>query len=232
MNIRMLNAIKADVTFQLKQGFYLVYILLTIIYMLIVHQLPEHMRIVVVPIVIFFDPSIVGFFFIGGIVMLEKTQGILDFLIVTPLRSKEYLMAKAISMAMLAILASCAITLVAYQDEVRWSLLILGIGISALIFTLYGFFVAAKCKSLNAYFIKMIPYMLLIVLPCLLLLVQTPFDWVFSVFPSVAGIRIVYGAFTGMHWLEAGLHLIYLSIITRVCLHIVDKKIFGGSYGE
>ncbi len=176
MNIRMLNAIKADVTFQLKQGFYLVYILLTIIYMLIVHQLPEHMRIVVVPIVIFFDPSIVGFFFIGGIVMLEKTQGILDFLIVTPLRSKEYLMAKAISMAMLAILASCAITLVAYQGEVRWSLLILGIGISALIFTLYGFFVAAKCKSLNAYFIKMIPYMLLIVLPCLLLLVQTPFD--------------------------------------------------------
>ncbi len=72
--MRITNAIKADVKFQVKQGFYAVYVIITLIYMLIIYQLPDHMGEIVVPLIIYFDPSIVGFFFIGGIVMLEKRK--------------------------------------------------------------------------------------------------------------------------------------------------------------
>lgn len=230
--MRITNAIKADVIFQVKQGFYAVYVFLTLIYMLIIYQLPEHIGAMAVPIIIYFDPSIVGFFFIGGIVMLEKAQGVLDYLVVTPLRSKEYLMAKAISLTVLAIVASSMITLMTYRSAVHWLLLILGIGLSSLLFTLYGFFVAAKCKSVNEYFVKMLPYMLLIVLPCFLMLIETPYRWIFNIFPSVAGLKVVYGAFIGIHWAEATLNIIYLLIITVFCLYSVDKKIFGGGFDE
>jgi fluoroquinolone transport system permease protein len=230
--MRIVNAIKADVKFQVKQGFYAVYIIITLIYMLIIYQLPEQMGKMLVPLIIYFDPSIVGFFFIGGIVMLEKSQGVLDYLVVTPLRSKEYLMAKAISLTVLAIVASSVIALVTYKEAVHWPLLILGIGMSSLLFTLYGFFVAAKCKSVNEYFVKMIPYMFLIVLPCFLMFIESPYSWIFNIFPSVAGLKVVYGAFIGIHWVEAVLNLIYLLLVTILCLHSVDTKIFGGGFGE
>jgi fluoroquinolone transport system permease protein len=230
--MRITNAIKADVKFQVKQGFYAVYVIITLIYMLVIYQLPDHMGQIVVPLIIYFDPSIVGFFFIGGIVMLEKAQGVLDYLVVTPLRSKEYLMAKAISLTLLAIVASSVITLVTYRGSVQWILLIVGIGVSSLLFTLYGFFVAAKCKSVNEYFVKMLPYMFFIVLPCFLLLIKTPYSWIFNIFPSVAGLKLIYGAFIGIHWMEATLNLIYLVFITVFCLHSVDKIIFGGGFGE
>ena len=230
--MRVINAIKADVKFQFKQGFYAVYVVLTLIYMLVIHQVPEAMKINVVPLILYCDPTIIGFFFIGGIVMLEKNQGILDYLIVTPLRAKEYLMAKAISLTLLAVVASIAIAVLTYGGKINWLLFILSIIISSFFFTLYGFFVAAKSTTVNEYFIKMIPYMLFIALPCFSLLINTPYSWVFNIFPSVAGIKLVYGSFLDIHWVEALFNLLYLVIVTVFCLYLVDKKIFGGVEGE
>ncbi|MCX8055940.1 MAG: ABC transporter permease, partial [Ignavibacteria bacterium] len=77
--MRIISALKADIKFQAKQGFYSVYILLTLVYMIILEQVPNKYQNIVVPLVVFSDPTIVGFFFIGGIVMLEKVQGVLDY---------------------------------------------------------------------------------------------------------------------------------------------------------
>ncbi|MGM0652168.1 MAG: ABC transporter permease, partial [Bacillota bacterium] len=85
--MRIVNALKADVSFQFKQGFYLVYILLTLIYMVILGVLPVEWKSTIIPLVLFSDPSMVGFFFIGALVMLEKVQGVLQYVVVTPLRS-------------------------------------------------------------------------------------------------------------------------------------------------
>ena len=230
--MRIVSAIKADIKFQIKQGFYTVYIVLTLIYMLIVHQIPEKMSRFVVPIVVYFDPTIVGFFFIGGIVMLEKSQGILNYLVVTPLRSREYLMAKAISLTLLAMSASGLIVWMTYEGKVYWLLLMISIGISSFLFTLYGFLVATKCKSINEYFVRMLPYMLAMVLPCFLLLVKTPYDWIFNIFPSVAGLKLIYGAFLGISWWETGINLLYLGILSKYCLNYVNNKIFGGEFSE
>ena len=230
--MRMINAIKADVKFQFRQGFYVVYAILTLIYMLVIHQIPESMKISVVPLVIYCDPTIVGFFFIGGIIMLEKNQGILEYLIVTPLRPKEYLMAKIISLTILAVIASIVITITTYGGEINWMLFILSVIISSFFFTLYGFFVAAKSKSINEYFIKMIPYVLFIAVPCFSFLINMPHHWVFNIFPSVAGLKLIYGSFFEINSIEMILNLLYLSIITVFCFFHVEKKIFGGVTGE
>jgi len=220
--VRIVNALKADVRFQFKQGFYLVYILLTLIYMVILSKLPQEWKSTVIPLVLFSDPSMVGFFFIGALVMLEKVQGVIQYVVVTPLRSLEYLLAKVVSLTILAIAATVMITLATYGYQLNWFLLILAVILISSFFVFYGFIVAVRCTTLNQYFIKMIPYLLLIVLPCFSL-IGFPYAWLFNIFPSVAGLKLVYGAFNGIDFLSALAYTVYLLAANLAIARYVEK---------
>jgi fluoroquinolone transport system permease protein len=210
------------VRFQFKQGFYLVYILLTLIYMVILGKLPQEWKSTVIPLVLFSDPSMVGFFFIGALVMLEKVQGVIQYVVVTPLRSLEYLLAKVVSLNILAIAATVMITLATYGYQLNWFLLILAVILISSFFVFYGFIVAVRCTTLNQYFIKMIPYLLLIVLPCFSL-IGFPYAWLFNIFPSVAGLKLVYGAFNGIDFLSALAYTVYLLAANLAIARYVEK---------
>jgi fluoroquinolone transport system permease protein len=228
--VRLLNALRADIRFQFKQGFYLVYLLLTLVYMIILSRFPAELKKIAVPLTVFSDPSMVGFFFIGAIVMLEKVQGVLQYVSVTPLRSIEYLLAKAVSLTLVALSAGIMITLVTFNQPLNWLLLITGITLTSTFFVLYGFIAAANCTTMNQYFIKMIPYMFLIVLPCFSL-IGFPYSRFFVIFPSVAGLHLVYGAFNGIEnmkafWLTAymaGANLLLLLYVEKVFDRMVTK---------
>jgi fluoroquinolone transport system permease protein len=220
--VRIISALKADVRFQFKQGFYLVYILLTLIYMVILGKLPSTWKSTVIPLVLFSDPSMVGFFFIGALVMLEKVQGVIQYVVVTPLRSIEYLLAKVLSLTILAVAATIMITLATYGYELNWFLLILGVLLTSCFFVFYGFIVAVRCTTLNQYFIKMVPYLLLIVLPCFSL-IGFPYAWLFNIFPSVAGLKLVYGAFNGIDSISAAALSIYLLAANLAIARYVEK---------
>lgn len=223
--MRFIGALRSDIKFQFKQGFYIVYILLTLIYMLIIMNLPKDINDVVVPLIVFTDPSVVGFFFIGGIIMLEKEQKVLQYLVVTPLRSKEYLLSKVISLTVLGEVAGIAITLVSYNGNVKWSILIIGILLSSIFFTLYGFIATVGCKTINEYFIKMVPYMMFVVLPCFSVL-GFKYNFIFYIFPSVAGLKLVMGAFTNIANLEGFLYILFL-LIADILLFFKVNNIFN-----
>lgn len=210
--LRFAGALKADIKFQIKQGFYSVYILLTIVYLLIISRLPENLNAIAVPLIVFSDPSVVGFFFIGGIIMLEKEQKILQYLVVTPLRSEEYLLSKIMGLALLSEAAGIFITLVTYKDSVNWVVLVVGILLSSIFFTLYGFIAAAGCKTMNEYFITMIPYLLFALIPCFSLL-GFKYDYLFNIFPSVAGLRLILGAFNEISIFEFLVYILFLCVV-------------------
>ncbi len=220
--MRIVNALKADVRFQIKQGFYLVYVLLTFIYMVILGKLPQEWKSTVIPLVLFSDPSMVGFFFIGALVMLEKVQGVIQYVVVTPLRSMEYLLAKVVSLTILAIAATVMITLATYGYDLNWFLLILAVTLISSFFVFYGFIVAVRCTTLNQYFIRMIPYLMLIILPCFSL-IGFPYSWMFNIFPSVAGLKLVFGAFNGIDILSASAYTVYLLAANLAIARYVEQ---------
>ncbi|HBE41636.1 MAG TPA: ABC transporter [Bacteroidales bacterium] len=207
--MRFLHAIWVDIRFQLKQGFYLVYVLITIIYLILLSFLPEDVLSIALPLVVFSDPSVLGLFFIGGIIMLEKVQGVLSVLVVSPLRTIEYLLSKVVSLALVSVLAAFAITGFSNYSNVNWLLLFLSTVLTSGIFTLCGIMINAGCQTVNQYMIKTIPYMLLFVLPCVSL-VGFPYSWVFTIVPSVAALRLMLGAYTGIPFYEAVALIIYL----------------------
>lgn len=63
-----------DLRFQAKYGFYFLYTVLTVIYVTVLFALPESWQEKAAAILIFSDPAAMGLFFMGAIVLLEKSQ--------------------------------------------------------------------------------------------------------------------------------------------------------------
>ena len=226
--MRLLNAIWADIRFQWKQGFYLVYILITIIYLIILSFLPQDVLSIALPLVVFSDPSVLGLFFIGGIIMLEKAQGVLSVLMVSPLRTIEYVFSKVISLALVSVLAAFAITGFSKCENVNWFLLFLSAILTSGIFTMCGIIINAGCETVNQYMIKTIPYMLLFILPCVSL-IGFPGSWAFTLVPSVAALRLMLGAYAGIPWYEATALIIYLigmnDLLLRWTIRVFENRV-------
>ncbi|MFW5852388.1 MAG: ABC transporter permease [Bacteroidota bacterium] len=226
--MRLLNAVWADIRFQFKQGFYLVYVLITVMYLIILSFLPEDILSVGLPLVVFFDPSVLGLFFIGGIIMLEKMQGVLSVLVVSPLRTIEYILSKVISLAFVSVLAAFAITGFSNYGSVNWLLVFLSTVLTSAIFTLCGIMITAGCNTVNQYMIKTVPYMLLLVLPCFSL-IGFPYSDLFTIIPSVAALRLMLGAYMGIPLYEAVGLTIYLVgmnyLFLRWTIRVFENKI-------
>jgi fluoroquinolone transport system permease protein len=226
--MRLLHAVLVDMRFQMKQGFYLVYVLITIMYLIILSFLPKEVLSVALPLVVFSDPSVLGLFFIGGIIMLEKVQGVLSVVVVSPLRTVEYILAKVISLGFVSVLAAFAITGFSHYEQVNWLLVFLATILTSGIFTLCGIMINAGCQTVNQYLIKTIPYMLLFVLPCFSL-IGFPYSELFTMIPSVAALRLMLGAYLGIPVYESLGLILYLMglnyVFLRWAIRVFENKI-------
>ncbi len=215
--MRLYHAILSDIQFQIKHGFYLVYILITAMYLIILSFLPDDILSIALPLVVYADPSILGLFFIGGIILLEKDQGVLLVLVVSPLRSLEYVLSKTISLSIISVLAAFAISFFSQFQNVNWLILFVATVLTSAFFTLCGIMINAACKNVNQYLLKTIPYMFLLIIPCFSLL-GFPYSQIFCVIPSVAALKLTIGAFHGINSLEAVCIIIYLIVINSLML--------------
>lgn len=200
--MRLIYAIRGDMQFQMRQGFYLVYAIIAALYVLILSLLPEDIASVALPLVVFSDPSLLGLFFIGGIILLEKIQGVLMVVVVSPLRTHEYILSKVISLAIISVLVAFLITLLSKTEQVNWFLLFISTVLTSGIFTMVGIMINAGCENVNQYLLKTVPWMLLFIIPCFSLL-GFPYSWIFKIVPSVAALQLMLGAYTGIDWVEA-----------------------------
>ena len=133
---RLLALIKGDLKLQFRYGFYTVYAVVTVLYLLILSQIPAQNREIAVSFIIYTDPALLGFYFIGGLILLEKDEKTLDCLVSTPIRIKEYLISKQVSLTILAILSSSVIVLFFYGVNFSYLLLLSGIILTFCFFVL------------------------------------------------------------------------------------------------
>ena len=221
--MRILHALRSDMRFQFKQGFYFVYVAIVIMYLIILHYLPTNITGIALPLVVFSDPSVLGMFFIGGIIMLEKGQGLLQVFTVTPLRTTEYLISKVLSLSIVSVMATVALTVFSLYSQVNWVLVILATVLTSGIFTLCGVLITAGCWNVNQYLLKTIPYMLLFVLPCFVFIWFPTGSW-FRLFPSVAALRLMMGAYANdISFVESSLLLLYLIVMNYIFFRLTVK---------
>ncbi len=142
---------KFDILFQVKQGFYLVYAVVTAVYLLILFSIPSGVRTEVTAYLILSDTSVIGLTFMGALILLEKQQNTLQSLFVTPVKLSSYLWAKALSLTLIAIITSAIIGFVPGGMTHNCPATLLSVGFTSLFFSFFGLGLAASAESLNDY---------------------------------------------------------------------------------
>ncbi len=178
MNTRRLTAaLSNDVRFQYRYGFYLLYLVITIIYAGILLAMPQSWRPLAAAVIVFSDPAALGLFFMGGIVLFEKSERTLDFLFVSPFTPGEYLFAKVLSLALISTLAGLAIASIAVPEGISPAVLAAGLFTGSVLFSLTGLATAGRVRSLNRFFMAIAPISLVLWVPPFMVLGQLMNLW-------------------------------------------------------
>ena len=147
--MRLIAALGQEIRFQFRHGFYYVYAILTILYIVTLRFLPENLVHPTFTIILFTDICTLGFTFIGAIVLLERGQNLTESLFVTPLRLHEYLLSKILSFLILSASSAFLIMLGASVGGQNLLWFVFGAIFSALIYTLFGLVFAARARHVN-----------------------------------------------------------------------------------
>lgn len=173
--MRLKRLFLLDMRFQAKYGFYFLYAILTAIYTIVLFALPEHWRGKAAAILIFSDPASMGLFFMGAIVLLEKSQHTPCVLAVSPVRAVEYVIAKVGSLSVVSLAVAAALALAAGVDDLP--MVLSGTLLSSVIFTLFGIMIAAQIGSLNQFILWTVPVEAVCFVPAVLHLFKVTPAW-------------------------------------------------------
>ena len=105
--------ILSDIRFQFRYGFYFIYLVFSLVYIGMLFAFPENWRQTAALLMIFTDPAAMGLFFMGAIVLFEKSERVLNSIAVSPVKPLEYVVSKLVSIGLIASLVACVIGFVA-----------------------------------------------------------------------------------------------------------------------
>jgi fluoroquinolone transport system permease protein len=127
-------------------------------------------------------------------VLLEKQQGSLAAVFVTPARPAEYLLSKAVSLTALAVATAVVIAL-ASGLPLRPLPFVAGIVLTSVSFVMVGLAVSAAVRTVNGYLLAMVPVTVVPMLPVLRFIgIESPLLWLV---PTRASIRLIESALGG-----------------------------------
>lgn len=179
-----------DIRFQWKYGFYLLYAIFTAVYLLALFALPENMRSIAAAIMIFTDPAAMGLFFMGAIILLEKSQRVEQALGASPINAAEYMLAKLFSLAVIGLLVGMILAAAGRLNNLLWCAA--AIIPTSLFCSACGLIAAERSRSLNSFVLWAVPFELFICLPPLLLFASSVSPWLMA-HPGCAAIWLIYG---------------------------------------
>lgn len=165
---------------------------------------------ILVPFFLLTNLMITTFYFMCGLVLLEKGEGLLSAIVVTPLRGGEYLAAKAISLTLLGTAESLALVIFIFGMDANWLLLLLGVVLSGGLFALLGFIAIVKYDSINEFLLPsvlMVTFLMVPLAPHLGLLDS----WLLYLHPLEPGMALMRAAY-----LETSAAQVMLALIGMV----------------
>lgn len=191
---RLFAVMIIDARLQFRNGFYYAAAFVAVIFAFLLRWVPTRDLAHILPALVLSNLLINTFYFIGGLVLLEKGEGTLEAQVVTPLRSSEYLASKVITLTLLSLAENLFIVIVAYGTGFNSLALIAGVTLAAAPYCLYGFLVVVRYDSINEYLFPSILYTFLLPLP-LLNYFGVLESWLHYLHPFQAPLLILQAAF-------------------------------------
>lgn len=186
---------------QYRYGIYFAYAFVIGFYLLMIWGLAEKLPGWGAGIVIFSDPAAVGFFFLGALMMLEKSEGVRLAIGITPMTARAYFWAKCITLTGMATLAAILMGLFVHSD-VRFAILLPTVVLTSIQYLAIGVPVARLFGTVTSYLIGATFALLPFVLPAAFAL-QDPMSVWMMLIPAAAQLRLIlvstgYGSASGI----------------------------------
>jgi fluoroquinolone transport system permease protein len=167
---RLASTLLCDIRLQQRNGFYAASVFLVAVWAVLFSQVPRTDIGSVWGGVVVANLMITTFYFIAGLVLLERDEGSLAARAVTPLRPGEYLGSKVITLTGLALVENAFLTLLlAALGFVRigtgFPRLVLGAALISVLLCLAGFILIARYRSINEFLMPSIGFAFLLGLP-------------------------------------------------------------------
>ncbi len=211
---RLTTTIQKDMVVQIRNHIYTISLSLAVLFSIIFAALlkPDSIPIVI-PAVMLLIVGGTTLVFIGGLILEEKETGILSALMLSPLRIKEYLWSKIITLTFLStvevgIMIGVPIAFFFYSKGTALPnlfLLLVGVLILNVMYTLLGIGLTVRYKKITDYMIPIVMIMIALQLPIIYYgkIVESP---LFLVIPSSAPVMVIQGAFNQLpawQWIYA-----------------------------
>lgn len=173
-------------------------ILSMILYFLTTQAVPDMNKPIFHTMLLFFDPAIIGIMFIGALVLFEKSENVLQALVITPMKTDDYLLSKIISLTILSIIsAAIFVTLLNIFSGIDFNVLFLALGIilTSIMLILLGFILVSRVNSINEYLLAMVVAFLALLFPPMLHLTGLYENVIFYLWPTQASFTLFTGVF-------------------------------------
>lgn len=148
---RLAATVRLDARLQARNGFYYAAAFVAVVTVIAARYVPTVYLAWLLPVVVFENMVLGTFYFVGGLVLLERREGTLEAQVVTPLRAWEFLASKTITLTLLALAENVTIVAIAYGAACNLAALSAGLLLAAPVLTLAGFVFVARYDSINEY---------------------------------------------------------------------------------
>lgn len=178
-----------DARLQKRYGIYYAYGFVLIFYLAILIWAGPWLPKWAVAVVIFTDPSALGFFFLGALMMLERGEGTRLALAVTPVSAGGYLFAKT---ATLTLLAMSAVTILWFflHRQANWPLLMLAVALTSVQYVGIGVPIALRFRTVTGYLIGSAGFLTPVIAPGFLALID-PTPWWLLAIPAASQLKLM-----------------------------------------
>ena len=145
--------VRWDVRIQARNGFYWASAFVAVAMGALVAAAPPGIREqpgVWVPAIVIMNLQITTFFFVAGLLLLDRDEGTLTALAASPLSARLYLAAQVITLTILAAVETMVIVWIGFGLGGSWLLALPAIAFLGVIYTGFGAVIAARYESVNA----------------------------------------------------------------------------------
>jgi fluoroquinolone transport system permease protein len=166
----LIALVRWDAILQARNGFYWATAFVVVVMGALLLNVPEGARAdrgVWVPALLAINLQITTFFFVAGLILLERDEGTLTALAVSPLAPGLYLGARTITLTTLAAVETIAIVWMVFGLEGSWALILSGTVALGVMYTGFGAAMATRYESVNAMLLPASVWVTALLLPLL-----------------------------------------------------------------
>lgn len=199
MSGRILTIIAHDARLQYRYGIYAAYGFVVALYAAILHLGGPHLPAWAVAVLVFTDPTALGFFFLGALMLLEKGERVREALAATPLSARDYFLSKVATLTAVSV-AACVVLLAFMHTAENPLLLLAAVALTAVQYVGLGVPAACRFRTVNGYLIGSAALLTPVIAPGFLALLDPMPLWL-VIIPAVSQLRLMLVALGGA---EAG----------------------------